>query len=385
MRIRRRVSIAMGVVALLASVAGGWAQDFSLDDDAAFPGSFAPPTPPFRSAEDRWGLGLAPAVVGPSPSLGALGLLGSDILPPGLAPVFGTAPLWEIDGLSSNHRPWLGAPFHLRFSVDRVTGGFAGTASNVQFIRNQQPGDIFGSTLAFPDPCTNFVGTLAPVFGTFAGFLPSAGFGGLNVLVFNQGGFGLLTGGGIVGPGAVAPVIGNGTHDNIDAYNDLPGPMDPDGDNLPNFDIYYSLAPVEAVLNARLPAAILYNPAGVAAFPPPGAPFANPAVSGLDFFGGVNTDDIDGLVVWDRPPYGSAAWGGPGAEPAKDCAIFSLSPGSASLVALQGAGFPVEGGTIFFTDFTGLFAVFATSNDLGLASPLGPLAINVDALETHPD
>lgn len=380
----RQLGVAFGIIAVLATAADGWAQNFSLDDDAAFPGSFAPPTPPFRSAEDRWGLGLVPGVVGPSPTLGALGLLGSDILPPGLAPVFGTAPLWDIDGLSSNHLPWLGAPFRLRFSVDRVTSGIAGSATNNQFVLNQQPGDIFSSNNWFADPCAGFVGTLAPVLGTFAGFLPTAGVAGTNFLVVNQGAAGLLAGGLIVGPGMAAPPIGNGTHDNVDAFNDLPGPMDPDGDNLPNFDIYYSLAPVEAVLNARLPAAILYNPAGVAAFPPPGAPYATPAASGLDVFGGVNTDDIDGLVVWDFPPLGSAAWGGPGAEPAKDCAIFSLSPGSATLVALQGAGFPVEGGTIFFTDFSGLFAVFAHSNDLGLRSPAGWRAINVDALEIRP-
>jgi hypothetical protein len=379
----KRIGLVFGILALSLTAAAGWAQDFSLDDDAAFPGSFAPATPPFRSAEDRWGIGLVPGVVGPSPSLGLWGLVGSDILPPGLAPVFGTAPLWEIDGLSSNHRPWLGLPLRVRFSVDRVTSGIPGSATNAQFALRQQPGDIFSSNLWFPEPCTNFAGMLAPVFGTFAGFLPSAGVGGNNFLVTNQGAMGLLTGGAIVGPAVAAPPIGNGTHDNVDAYNDMPGPMDPDGDNLPNFDIYYTLAPVEAVLNARLPAAIFFNPAGVAVFPPAIPPFAAPPALGLDIFGGVNTDDIDGLVVWDRPPYGSVPFGGPGAQPGFDCAIFSLSPGSATLITLQAAGIPVESGTVFFTDFSGLFGAYLTSNDLGLRSPFGGRAINVDALETR--
>lgn len=382
MRARKRLCSVFGFVALLATATGGWAQNnFSLDDNPTLPGSYAPAVPPFGSAEDRWGFGLSPWAVGASPSLGIFWLIGSDLLLPGPMLSLSTLPLWEIDGLSTNHTRWLGHRFLLRFSIDRVTGGVGGSAAANQFALNQQPGDIFSSTVVFPDPCRNWAGTLVPIFGPFAGALPTAGIGGSNFLVFNQGAFGLRTGGGILGPGVVAPPIANGTHDNIDAYDDVHGPITQPG-GFPNFDIYYTVAPVEMVLNGLLPAAIFDNPAGAAIFPPP-VPYAPPPALGLDVFNGPRTDDIDGLVVWDQFPFRGPAFGGPGAEPKNDCAIFSLSPGSATLATLQGAGWPVDPGTIFFTDFTGAFAIFALSNDIGVMSPWGPKSTNVDGIETH--
>ena len=50
-------------------------------------------------------------------------------------------------------------------------------------------------------------------------------------------------------------------------------------------------------------------------------------------------------------------------EPGIDFAIFSLSPGSASLLAMGGV---INDSDVFFTDFTGLFAVYATAGSLGL-------------------
>jgi hypothetical protein len=89
-------------------------------------------------------------------------------------------------------------------------------------------------------------------------------------------------------------------------------------------------------------------------------------------------DNIDSLVVWDLAAPHGPAWNGPGAEPALDFALFTLSPGSASLVAL---GLPAS--TVFFTDFTGAFAVYCLDIDLALDSPLGPEWSNVDALEVE--
>ena len=50
------------------------------------------------------------------------------------------SPVWSIDGVSSNHDFWSDHPFQLKFSVDRVTSGVAGSAVANQFALNQQPG-----------------------------------------------------------------------------------------------------------------------------------------------------------------------------------------------------------------------------------------------------
>lgn len=371
-------ALALGLAGAVPAVAQ---PTFSLDDDPST-SVVAPVWTPNRSAEDPYGFGFVQTlgVVGPSPTLFTGGFFDSDFLNPGPAIDVRTAPgapviggLWYVDALSGDHEafsPGQWPQVRLRFSVDRVTGGVAGSASRAQFASNQQPGDIFATTLLFSHPC-NFNGNLG--WGPFAGFLPTAGAGGSNILIYNQSGFGLVP---AVGPGVVAGAIGNGTHDNVDAFNELPGKLDVTGDLITDRFLFYSVAPADA---ARL----VVSPADVFAAPPGGVnyptafPFAGAPALGLDQMGGF--DDLDALVLWDfDAPLG-------GVQPAIDCAIFSLSSGSPSLAALQAAGVAVDPGTIFFTDFTGAFAVYATSNDLGLRSPAGQRWVNVDALEIAQD
>jgi len=86
-------------------------------------------------------------------------------------------------------------------------------------------------------------------------------------------------------------------------------------------------------------------------------------------------------VVWDFGEIDAAV--GAVAEPGVDYAIFSLSERSASLDALRAMGFPVDGSTIFFTDFTGAFAIYLFGSQVGIADfSLGDQQFaNLDALE----
>ncbi len=71
------------------------------------------------------------------------------------------------------------------------------------------------------------------------------------------------------------------------------------------------------------------------------------------------------------------------AEPMHDYAIFSLSERSASLDALRSMGFPVDGSTIFFTDFSGAFAIYLYGSQVGIEDwAFGDQQFsNLDALE----
>lgn len=375
-----RLTLLLAAIAL-AQAAGAVAQTFSLDDDPSFPLTFSPAVAPFRSAEDPYGLGHTLGLVGPSPSLAVGPFVCSDMLNAGPALDVRLAQQWYVDGLSGNHAGFVPANLRVRFSVDRLTIGLPGTAVANQAARNQQPGDMFDSTLLFPHPC----GYLPLGAGPFAGVLPSAGAGpGGNVLAFNQNFFGLVP---AVGPGVFAGAIGNGTHDNIDAYNDMPaGLLDNTGDGITDIDFYYTFSPANAALLGIAPATIFDLIAGAAGPIPAFPPFAGPAAMGLDALGGPRLDDIDGLVVWDFGAIRGPHWGGPGGQAGLDCAIFSLSPDSGTIPVLRAAGLPVDAGTIFVTDFSGAFAVYLFSGDLGITVPPGvnPGWTNVDALEVRP-
>lgn len=367
-----RVS-ALSLVALLGLSAMSAAQDFSLDECSNAPIGSSAFVPNLCGAEAPFG--PPGPFLAPSPTLGVFWWADSHILVPAPAPdVVMQPPVDYLNALSQNHRPYpptVWPSVRLRFSIDRVTGGIPGSASAAQFANNQQPADIYDSTSYFRHPCS-FVGALGSA-APFAGVLPTAGVGGSNVLAFNQSFFGLLTGGVIVGPGVIAPVIGPGTHDNIDAYNDLPTPrLDTDGDGITNVDFYYSTYPAELAVSGIPPADIF----GVPAFgAPPGVPYAPAPTLGLDVYGGPNSDDIDGLVLWANQPLPHPHL------PARDCAIFSLSPGSASLAAVQALVPAADAATIFMTDFTGRFAIYALGSDLGLPTFTGNYRRNVDGLE----
>jgi hypothetical protein len=380
----------LGCLVLVLVTSGVVGQEYSLDDDPAFPLT-SPPSPPYRSAEDPFNCGLpglpsVPAgLVGPSPSLSVGPFYDSDILVPGPTVFpkmsFPLGGVFYVASISADHSSMYQDPdIKLRFSIDRATGGLPGSAAWIETMMNQQPGDIFDSTKYFTNPSV-FVGTLPPGPPVFTGLLPTAGSGGSNVLYLDESALKLTAGNGpgtLVGSGAsgvMCPPITPKSHDNVDAYNDFPGPL------YKNY-IYFSLYPADAVPMGFSAADIFAAKPGTPGFYPP--PFATANMIGLDISFGPNTDCIDALVVFDNGKKLVC-------EPGIDYALFSLSPCSLTLATVNWilipAGFQfADPGAIFFTDFTGVFALYAYSTDIGVTlapSMTLPGVINVDALEVH--
>jgi len=347
------------------------AQDFSLDD---YPHNSLTciVVPNLFSAEDEFGLWLtstSAGLLGPSPSLlhPAGPFRDSDHLLPGPVWSFPIGTLCYVDSISANHYPMkkeLWPTIKFRFSIDRATGGIAGSASNTQANLNQQPADLYDSTSVFQHP-GNFAGTPYPFI------LPTAGFGGSNTLYRDESAFGLTAGNGVgvvVGPGVMCPPINPGTHDNIDSYNEYPGPT-------VQYDFFFTVHPAQCALVGFSPSDIFVCRGGFPGLFPP--PFAVANQMGL-----IGTaDSIDALIVWD---YGNPRI----CDPGNDYALFSLAPGSATIYNLRAMGFNVDPGTIFFTDFTNNFAIYAYSGDLGVA-PAPAMGnsnwkvINLDAMDCH--
>ena len=366
-------------IALLTGAKRCSAASFSLDDDPSAGGGIG------LGAEDEFGL-TAAIPLAPSPSLGAL-FTGSDgtLASPAIGGLEQTPNGSFIDAFSTNHfrqaflKPRI---IQIEFSVDRLTPGLPGSASAAEFAVGQQPGDIYVSTATFPNPAA-FVGALGA--GPFAGPLPSAGVGGSNALAIDESAFGLLTAAGVVAPGVPAGPITPGSHDNVDAYDHrslIPAsPIAPLG--VYPVHSYFAIAPDEAVA-VTASAADIFD---TAAFAPGTAsiPFAPAATLGLDS-AGPNTDSIDALVMFDGgASLGGPANGGAGAEPGRDFALFSLAPGSASLMPGVFTPAGLSASDVFFTDFTGAFGVFAFPGDTGLlpGAPGFPFQnqSNIDALE----
>ncbi len=259
-----------------------------------------------------------------------------------------------------------------------------------------------------------FAGTLVPAgfaLPSYAGFLPApiAGLPG-NILYLNQGlpgpgvpGLGLGTGGPAPGPPvlppfALAPPIFPGSHDNVDAYDRAllsAGPVPGGGPPLFLTNTYFSVYPASAIPVGVSSADLFMAPAGApGAIPVPWAPSFSLGLDTLGLHPTLGTpfsDCVDALVVWDN--------GIPGVlEPVIDYALFSLSPGSASLIPMAGL---INDADVFFTDFTGLFATYAPAGTLGLIGDptggFGPrtlppflvpgsiIADGLDALEIVPE
>ncbi len=374
------MSLALFSCLLCSSVS---AQSLSLDDNPMLAGGFG------KGAEDEFGLtGAIP--LAPSPSLGLLGFPSDgNIFTPGIPTVLEHIPNgMYIDAFSTNKPIPFAAPggpvpaITLQFSVDRLTTGLPGSAVFAEAGFVQQMGDIYTSTATFPHPAI-FAGMPHPAI-PFLGPLPSAGIGGSNALLIDESSFGLTTAVGIVPPGVPAGPLGPGSHDNVDAFDFrslVPVPGGPPGFGVYPVHSYFAIAPDEAVVVAAS-AADIFDTAAFAPGTVP-VPYASSFSMGLDSLG-LNTDSIDALVVFDSGALGGPSNGGPGAEPMRDFALFSLAPGSASLGTAVGAA-PKSASDIFFTDFTGSFAVFAFATDLGLPSgaPGFPFQnqSNVDALE----
>lgn len=399
-------TLALAAFSMLAGSACG--QTFSLDDNPDAPLT-SPPFAGLFSAEDPFGLLLPPVFmgrIGPSPSLvgfpGAPGFLDGDLLT-----VVAAVPLRPVidvpapsgaylNAASADHERYDADRFErvrIRYSVDRATSGLPGSDLEKEFSNNQQAGDIYISERFFPNPGV-FVGTLGG--GPFAGLLPTAvpGAGSPSILEIDESELRLTAGlgpGGFLPPFEPAPGFRRGSHDNVDAFNILPDRrLDRDGDRSPDLDLYTSIPPASAFVNGYSAADIFVTVAGTPGASP--VPWATAPSMGLDMLGfppnpqleGLR-DDIDALVVWDNgktDPDGNETR----AEPELDYALFSLSPGSASLSAIRSAGIPVDASTIFFTDFSGSFAVYLFGEQVGVLSlssdgGADDIEANIDALE----
>ncbi len=323
---------------------------FSLDDDPSNPASGGPLVPGFFSAEDE--LGCQSIQLGPSRSLAIFGFAGSDILTPGPAFFAPIVPFNYVDSLSSNHAWNTNNTGRTFFSVDRLTMGVCGTALQAQSTVWDQAGDTFATAAAYTNP-RSFVGPLGGAPACWSGWvMPTAGSAGCgNILMADQAAWGLVSN----SPNPPCPFC----DDNVDG-------MDWFYINHPNNNVlYWTMAPADASLFGLNPADIYFSPPAFSGF----NVYATSGSMGLGCWG---PDSIDALVVFDR----SIQFPNP-AQPGVDYALFSLSPCSKTISALQGMGLPVDAGTIFFTDFQGNFAIYLWSSDLGA----GGNFVNVDALD----
>jgi hypothetical protein len=364
------IALAPLLLGLMADRAS--AQSFGLDDLPAAPIVGAPGPLGGFGAEDPYAFVGPP--LAPSPSLGFLGALGDGAwISPGPVIQHPGPNGFYIDSFSSHHQD-PGVDIKLQFSVDRVTIGVAGSAVGGEAALGQAHGDIYTGTQTYVAPGA-FAGTLGP--GPFAGFLPAISGGAPgNVLTTDDSAFGLLTSAGIVPPGVPVPppIVTPGLHDNLESWDNAV--FDGNADVLFDIDAYFTLYPDEALGVGVSPADIIVVAAGDGgAIAAPYAPFIT---MGLDPF----QDSIDALVMYDNnlKPIPVSVPGAPGAvEPIIDYALFSLAPGS---ISLQIWG--LDAADVFFTDFTGAFAVYAPSASLGLIpSPPGwPfMGDSVDALD----
>ena len=378
---RRKVMFCavVAVVSLFFVVNFAQANIFGLDGNVS-PGAF-----PSFGAEDPFGFGTYGGTPAPSPSLLVGPFTDSDVLMAGQGvPAkhlsFNPFPFW-INAFSDNTEVYDDI-VKLDFSVDRISSGLAGTAVNTQFGLNQQPGDIFRTTRTLPAPAI-----MLPLMGGvgYMGPLPSAGVGGGNALLLDESALTLTAMGvpGVLVDSSVPaiPIAAVGTHDNVDSFEH--NLFDTDGDMKNDTWMYFSINPDEALI--MTPSAPGISAADIFDIKPAGVlgnlsnnPFAAAASMGLDMHG---PDDIDALVMYDLDVLGGPCWGGPGAQPDVDYALFSLSHGSASLI-----NWGLSEADIFLTNFTGSFALYASAADLGLIGRPGlEPGDNVDALEIIPE
>ena len=359
---------------LIAAAPGALAQSYLLDDRPATPligfVGFG------EGAESPWGFPTAPgAPTGPSPVLPTIAGVVSgdgDMFGVGLS-VDATPGLSYFGALSgSQSAGTAGFEYSLYFSVDRVTAGAPGSAVNAQTALNQQPGDVFRGGSTFAAPAT-FIGTMSTLPAPFAGTLPALqlAFRG-NALDTDDSALGLPVdvSGVLIPPAVVAAPLGNGTHNNVDGFNHVTLAA---GGAVTAWT--FQTAYPDTTFPLQIPSADVFDLApGSTTFC--GLPaFAASSTMGLGF-----GDVIDGMVVFDRSSRGSVSCGGIGAQPGIDGILFSLAPGSPSL--LQTGSNP---GDVFFSDFSGNFGLYASAPQLGLMPNAGGSAAasgdNIDALE----
>lgn len=227
------------------------------------------------------------------------------------------------------------------FSVDRASIGLAGPLSPLdvsgQAALNQQAGDVFVTTNA-----------------QGVGSNPM----GINSLHTNQNFFGLI------------PVVGSlqdntaNPQDNLDALCleefDL-SPLQPDG--VQDRDVYFSLGANSPSLGVNSAADILQSPAGGVSF----GVFATAGQMGL-----LPEDDLDALALLDLDGV---------VTPGLDLALFSLAPGSPTLLGpdgVFGTADDLSAADLFLTTFNNFSCVRHVAGSLGLLAE-----DNVDALDVQ--
>lgn len=244
----------------------------------------------------------------------------------------------NVDGLSANTLTPETLTYYLVLSADRPSVGQAGTPFRGEAVNNQAASDLWRTNLTGGSPAAGMAGG-----GCVPFVIPTPP----HSLHRNQTAFNLIQ--------TAAPGIAAGVPlDNIDAVEmDV---LDTDGNGIHDVDVYLSLDPASPNLLTS-GADIYFAPAGA-----PFGPFSVPAQVGL-----MPGDDIDSLVIWDRGILGAP-------DPGVDFALFSLAPGSPTLVA-----FGLSPAMIFVTHFSGNFCPFVGPGQLGLV-----MADNVDGLDVMP-
>jgi hypothetical protein len=299
--------------------------------------------------------------------------------PPGL----GLVPADNIDGLSNatNGSRGGGSPV-LLFSVDAASVGADRTDVNYNAVHSAPADPFAGPTPANPgggDPgdeaASDIYASSTLGLGDF-GYYPSP----MSPIVAHSGRNRLYADEAVIG--LQAPAV-NGSA--LGAPED-----DMDGMELDGGASYFSLS--KGSPTAMSPELTVYEAGGVpVAYPPPmhmagetrtaedillggGAAIYAPGHS----MGLVLGDDIDGLVVSDvtfeqfPPPDGTIIFAPNGfLNPGIDTALFSLAPGSPTLLA--GDYSPAD---VFRTSFLGGFSLYATAESLGLLE-----TDNIDALD----
>ncbi|MHC5024333.1 MAG: hypothetical protein ACYTGG_10560 [Planctomycetota bacterium] len=380
----------LAAIALAAAFALGStpaaAQTFGLDDNPSMPLGWGTPGGPIPGygAENPFGIPGTnyPTGWAPSPSLAAVpSCMDATLLAPGMLMQLQT-PLGHYDDSYSSSTVMANTiqSIKLRFSVDRVSSGVAGSAVAIEAAAFQHPGDIFSTTDRFANPDT-YKGQVGPP--GYGGVLPAPSTfpGPRNNLVIDDTTLGLLCGG-VPCPPSPQPaphILPGGTHDNLDQFDQQP--ILPGGIGPTLGWQYFTFYPDEALLGVPQPVAPadIYDVATGWSQTMFGFPFATAPMLGLDQFDDA-TDSIDALIMFDNHFIGGPGWNGVGAEPNIDYALFSLAPGSASLIHHG-----LNASDVFYTNFSGTFWLYAPSANLGLRDAPGGLPSsgpdNVDALE----
>lgn len=264
-------------------------------------------------------------------------------LPPGppcpvaevFAASFGAVPQDNVDAVSANTPTPPSDDYAWFFSGDRATIAQPGTPYRAEAVNNQAASDIWRTGAV---PTNNPAAVIAAACGAPALIGAPA-----PVQVRVQPDYHLV-------PFLASGAFFGGFQDNIDALelDDL----DPSGNRVHDLPMYLSFDPASPSLGGASGADFFFAPAGAAFFP-----FA------IAFNAGLKTaDNVDALVMWDRNAIGVM-------DPLVDIAVFSLAPGSPTLLGLDGVagtGDDLSAADLLVTDFSGIFCIYARPAQLFL-------------------